>query len=156
MNTETTHVPEIVELPEQTAAVVRGRVPADQLPGFFDKAYAEVFTVLKEQGIGPVGPPFGRYLSMSDTVEVEAGVGTERAIEPSGEVQPVVLPGGRAARLVHEGPYERLGESWRELEAWITALGEKPGGAPYEEYVSEPDPATDPERLHTVIVWPLA
>lgn len=47
-------------------------------------------------------------------------------------------------------------ESWHELESWITALGENPGGPPYEEYVTEPDPATDPEKLHTVIVWPLA
>ena len=155
--TETTNIPEIVELEEQTAAVVRGRVPGDQLPGFYDRAYAEVFRVLGEQGIGPVGPPFGRYLSMpTEAVELEAGVGTERPVEPSGEVQPVVLPGGRVARLVHVGGYDGLGGSWQQLEAWVAAQGEHPGSAPWEEYVTEPDPALEPAELRTVLIWPLA
>lgn len=155
MSTET--AAEIVELEPQTVAVIHATVPMGELTAFYDRAYGEVFAALGRQGVQPVSAAFGRYFGEpGETVEIEAGIATDREVEPDGEVRAATLPGGRAARAVHVGGFDGLGESWRRLADWIGEQGEVPGESMWEEYVTEPSPEMDPEELRTVLVWPLA
>jgi len=147
---------EIIEVAPRHAAIVRGRLPVGELPAFFGVAFTSVMKVLAEQGMAPIGPPFGYYpCPPDDRVDVEAGFPTAEPVEPSGDVVPLVLPHGRAVRTVHVGPYDTMHETYAALTAWMAEHGERPCDQMWETYLSDPTAEPDPSTWRTEIVWPL-
>lgn len=147
---------EIVELDEQTTAVVRALVPVEKLATFFGRAFGTVYQALAAQGIEPVGPPFGFYPSMpGDTVEVEAGFPVPEGARPAGEVLISSLPGGRVVHTLHVGPYDTMGSTYEALQAWMTGEGLTPAVGMWEVYLSDPEAQPDPATWQTGIYWPL-
>ncbi len=145
---------EIDEVPSQHAAVVRGHVRVDELPDFFGRAFGAVMETLIGQGIDAAGPPIAYYPAMPDEMfDVEAGFPTAGAVEPVGDVVPLVLPHGRVARGVHIGPYDTLTETYDELFAWLAEQGESPGEQMWESYLSDPSAESDPAAWRTEVVW---
>ncbi len=146
---------EIVELDAQAAAVVRGKVPMDELPDFFGRAFGAVMGLLQAQSVSPTGPAFGFYPSMpGDVVEVCAGFPVAVRLEPAGEVEPMELPAGRAVTTTHVGPYDTLEQTYHELLAWMAEQGLTPAKAMWESYLSDPG-LEPPEEWRTEIVWPI-
>lgn len=147
---------EIVSLDTQPAAVVRGRLPMDELPDFFGRAFGAVIETLTAQGVSPSGPPFGFYPSPpGEVVEVQAGFPIAAPLEPTGEVEVIELPGGRAVTTMHVGPYDALDHTYHELMAWMTSQAVTPATAMWESYLSDPG-LEPPDQWRTEIVWPIA
>ena len=71
------------------------------------------------------------------------------------EVVFVTLPGGPAAVVMHTGPYETLQQAYPAMELWMDTQGFKPGGAPWESYVTDPTAVPDPKDWKTEIFWPI-
>jgi len=149
-----TTTPAIVELEEQTTAVIRGEVPMSELAPFFDRAFSTLPAALARQHVTPVGPPFARYAGPpTDVAVLEVGFPTATAIEPDGEVVPSSLPAGRVARTVHAGGYDGLGAAWASLAAWISERGHTPGTVLWETYLTQPTPEADPADARTELSW---
>jgi len=111
---------------------------------------------LAGQGVAVVGPAFGLYHGAPGAVaDLEVGFPTAGTVESDGDVVASRLPGGRVARLVHEGSLDRLGESWLRLADWIGAAGLTPGRDQWEVYVTEPSPDMNPADLRTELNWPV-
>jgi effector-binding domain-containing protein len=147
---------EIVTIAQQQAAVVRAELPMEQLPGLFHRAFDAVQWACDEQGVPIVGPPFGFYPRMPGaTVAVAAGFPVARPVVASGEVEPLVLPGGRAVRGMHIGPFEGLARSYDELVRWAASAGHTLGDAMWESYLSDPSAVPDPANWQTLLTWPL-
>ena len=145
-----------MDLEPQIAAAVRGELPVSELPSFFGRAFTAVWAAVEEAGASVAGPPFGYYPSMpTDVVVVEAGFPVSTRIEPSGEVHPLELPGGRAVVTVHVGPYETMAQTYTELQQWMADQGFQPAGAAWECYLSDPQTEPDPAKWNTRIVWPV-
>lgn len=141
----------VVDLPEQPTAVVRGRIAPDAIAGFLGEAFAAVGSVVPAQGLRFVGPPFARYWSMDEGEwELEAGFPVDAAVAPERGVVPSTLPEGRAARLVHTGPYDTVGRAWRALSDWVVDHGYVATEAPWECYLDEPGVA----QPRTVVMMP--
>ena len=158
MNADTgTQTPEIITLDPITTAVVHGTVPMDGLTNFYDTSFTAVAETMGRQGLEMTTAGFGMYFGVpAETVELEVGFGTDRPIEPEGDVRPGTLPGGLCARAVHHGGYDGLGDSWGKLAEWIAEQGHRPAETMWEEYVTMPSPDGDPDQLRTVLTWPLA
>lgn len=129
---------ELVDLEPQEAAVVAGRAPALDLPAFLGAAFTEVAQVLQEQGKGPAGAPFARYTPGSAGFDVEAGFPAGTHVTPSGRVVPLVLPGGKAARIRYQGDYAGIGQAYAAVHPWLAARGLVAAGQPWESYLDEP------------------
>lgn len=148
--------PEIVDLAPQQAIAVRGDVAIGDLPSFFERAFHEAFDAASACGVEIVGPPFGFYPEMpAGTVAVEAGFPVSAPAEVRGSTHPFVLPGGRAARVTHIGPYETLEATYRLLQAWMAEHGLVPATGMWECYLSDPETEPDPAGWRTQIIWPL-
>ena len=78
------------------------------------------------------------------------------SVEASGEVGVTTFAGGRFAVTLHQGPYERLGETYAALVGrWFPAHGLEPAAPPsLESYLDDPD-TTEPEELLTEVMMPI-
>ncbi|KNE82096.1 MULTISPECIES: GyrI-like domain-containing protein [Streptomyces] len=149
--------PELVSRDPATTAVVRGVVPMANLGDFFDASFGDLARITEEQHITLLGPAFGLYHgSPGDTVDLEVGFVTDRAVRPEGGVVAGSLPGGRVAKLTHAGSFDRLGDSWERLGSWMRERGLPAGEDRWETYVTEPSPDMDPRDLRTELSWPVA
>ena len=149
--------PHVVGLEPQEAIAVRGDVALDDLPTFFEQAFATAAAAAEASGVEIVGPPFGFYPETpSDTVVVEAGFPVSAPVETTGDAHRLVLPGGTAVRAVHVGPYETLENTYVELQSWMAEHGHVPAVGMWECYLSDPREQPDPATWRTSIVWPIA
>lgn len=148
--------PELVEIDQQTTAVIRGEVATKELAGFFDRSFKRLNEVISGQGVDIVSPAFGLYHRQpGETADLEVGFATGSAVHPDGEVEAGTLPGGRVARVVHAGSFDDLGASWERLASWIEDQDLAPGQSFWEVYLTEPSPDMDPTELRTELNWPV-
>lgn len=148
--------PEFVTCEQTPTAVVRGVVPPAELTDFFDKSFRVIPAAMGAQGATMTGPAFGLFNGEpGETVDLEVGFTTDRAIRPDGDVVPSSLPAGRTARLLHSGAFDGLGASWERLRAWIGEQDLNPGATCWEVYVTEPSPDMDPRDLRVELNWPV-
>ncbi len=149
--------PAVVTLEPATTAVIRRVVPMDRLPEFFDSSFGALAAAVTGQGAGIAGPAFALYHGMpTDTVDLEVGFPTQRAVVAEGDGVASALPGGRVARAVHAGSFDGLGAAWGRLRSWIDDQGLRAGETFWEVYLTQPTPEMDPGDLRTELNWPVA
>ncbi len=147
---------EVVELDPQQAIAVRGDVAIADMPAFFQRAFVAAAAAAAASGVEITGPPFGFYPEMpTEIVAVEAGFPVSAPIETVGDVHPLMLPGGRAVRALHVGPYETMATTYIGLQAWMAEQGFHPADGMWESYLSDPRIEPDPATWRTEIVWPI-
>lgn len=145
---------EVITLEPQPAAVVRAEVPMAQLTEVFDRGFGQVMQAVQEQGLQVAAAPFGFYPRMpGETVAVAVGFPVSAPFTTTGEVEAMELPGGRAIRGMHVGPYDALGTTYGELTAWAQEQGLELAEGMWETYLSEP--SGDPATWRTEITWPV-
>ncbi len=90
-----------------------------------------------------------------DRIRYDACVTVDETVEPEGEIGLTTVEGGRFAVVLHQGPYDRLGETYAALLGrWFPRSGHSPGDPPsLELYLNDPD-GTEPEELLTEIWMP--
>ena len=136
--------------------MVRDTVPVSDLPDFFGRAFGAVAAAAAGQDIELVGEPFAFFASApTDVVEVAAGFRVSAAFEPSGDVAPMELPGGRAVTAVHVGTYDSMDETYKDIHRWMAAQRLTPAGHMWESYLSDPSTGPDPSTWRTRVIWPV-
>jgi AraC family transcriptional regulator len=92
-----------------------------------------------------------------DKIRYDACVVVGDGVQPEGEVGVQEIAGGEYAVTTHEGPYEKLGETYARLcGEWLSQSGRELRSAPgFEVYRNSPQ-QTPPEQLLTDIHMPLA
>jgi effector-binding domain-containing protein len=143
----------VVDLSEQPTAVVRGRAAPETISDILGRTFEAVARVAADQGRRLTGPPFARYRTMDESGwDLEAGFPVDAPIAADEQVEPATLPACQAARLVHTGPYDTVGEAWGEASAWLAEHGYAATDAPWESYLDEPGVA----QPRTLILMPCA
>jgi effector-binding domain-containing protein len=156
----------LVELSPQPTAAVRIRRPMSTVDvgALMDDEMSRVGALFVRAGATPAGPPYARYHAWGgELADVEIGFPLAGRIDglqaladsPEGEVGTSELPGGRAAQLVHRGPYPTLGEAYSSLHDWIHAQGYDEGDGPWETYVDNLEEVADVAQLRTELTWPV-
>jgi len=106
-------------------------------------------------GANAAGAPLARYHTWeNDDGQIEVAVPVREPAAGEGRIVADNLPGGRAAVVMHVGPYDGLKETWEALRAWLEEQGHESRDAPWEEYLSDPT-QVPPEKLETRVVWPI-
>lgn len=147
---------QIAEHSEQATAVVRAQVPMAELADFFSQAFSDVMAALQEQGVQPVGPPFGKYYGQPGAlVDVEAGFPVPGDIAPDGNVVPGSLPAGRIVEATHTGSFDTLANTYADIEGFFTEHQLTPSEVMWENYLADPETEQSPEHARTQICWPV-
>jgi effector-binding domain-containing protein len=146
---------EVVELAPRRALTIRRTVPQSGLGAFFMEIFPMLRTAIVAQGAMPAGPPFARYHNGDPAAfDTEAGIPFTGSVTASSGARVTTLPGGRAAKTVHIGPYDTLSQEYRRIEAWLTDEGKRAGEGPWESYVDD-EAITPRDKMRTEVFWPL-
>ncbi len=147
---------QVKTLPEKHVASIRLKTAPDKLSLTFAEIFPEVLSHLQAEGVKPSGPPFGRYHSYGEEVDLEAGMPVHKPIEPKGRVKASTLPESQVATAWHIGDFDKLEQSYHTLEKWIKSEGYSPSKGPWEVYWTDPRQEPDQSNWRTEIIWPIA
>ena len=140
-----------------------GMVP-EAINAAMASAFHELGSFMARHPVTPIGPPRAVYTGYAAgttfnvvfPIAAAAGVVTD----PEGAVTVAELPGGRAWRFTHVGPYRNLSDTYARITEWLRErhlLETEADWATFmpmwEEYLD--DPQTTPEsELRTYIYLP--
>lgn len=130
----------------------------DGIGEVFGPGFGRLMAGLAQRGVQPAGPPFARYVDVSDDTawRIAIGVPVASPIDTTDEVYAGELPGGRAVVAVHHGSYDGIGVAWAAATDWTRTEGLSTASPPWESYVVSDMDGSDPEATVTEIVLPLA
>jgi effector-binding domain-containing protein len=147
---------EIRDVPRQDTLVVAMTTPPDHIADAMGSALGRAFAAAEHAGTAPAGPPFARYVHVGpDRIEFEAGIPVVHPVAAGDGARPGEIGGCRAAVAMHVGPYQTLPATYDALTDWITSRGDRPIGAMWERYLSDPDLEPDPATWRTEVFVPL-
>lgn len=134
------------------------RPDPESIAAMLDRAYFEITRFVDRHSLRAIGPPrliLREFVGASRNLDAAIPVSGAPS-EPMSDERVRVLAGyqGTAIRAVHLGAYDGLGETHRQIAAYLAAAGLERNGAPWESYVN--DPADVPEAaLVTDIYYPV-
>jgi len=99
-------------------------------------------------------PEEAQKANADGTADLEVVVPVSRKTRGKGDVRCYTLPGGKMARIVHEGAYKDVGGAYMKLFEWIGQNGKHVSGPIREVYLNEPGKVPD-EKLLTEIYAPI-
>lgn len=152
---------------DETHALIRtGTVDGADYAAFLDDAFGLLFAALSSSGAVMSGPTGARYPSSVDTdrepveafIPIAGPVLTDAGADTPG-VTLGLLPAASCAVMTHIGSYETIGETYRQLGAWVARNAHSADQPIREYYVVSVDPATErllpDDQLRTEIAWPI-
>ncbi len=145
------------QYPGQHILLIRRKISRPELQAMLSECFGKLYGHGRKAGLPIAGWPVARYLSVGPGLwTVEAAMPVASAVKGEGEMEPGMLPAGPAALGIHAGPYEQLPETYASIEKWMDANGVRPGGHPWESYVTDPAQHPDPADWKTEVYWPTA
>jgi len=143
--------PRLMDIAPQHTAVIRERVPKQELSRFVPAACGEVWNFLRSAGIQG-GRHMALYGDASGMVEVGAEVAAP--FEGSERVQCSSLPDGQVVAITHYGPYGSLGAAHEAIHTWCTEQGQESPQIFWEIYGHwEESWNADPSKIRTDIFY---
>jgi effector-binding domain-containing protein len=132
-----------------TTAVIRTRVPAQELPKFVPAACGEVWSFVRSAGLWRPGRHLALYLNDGF---VEVGAEVSEPFTGNERIHCSQLPGGTVATATHFGPYGRLGDAHTAIREWCAGNRHRSSGISWEIYGHwEESWNTDPSKIRTDI-----
>ena len=148
----------VKDLPVVYALIMRRTIGRHEIAATLSEILPAVFGYAQSHGLAFTGPPFTRYPQVGmGSMVIEGGVPVAAlpAEDPGDGIETLTIPAGPAAVTVHYGPYDRLPETYAEVEAWVREQGRSVAGPPWETYLTDPGERPDPETWETEIVQPV-
>ena len=136
-------------------AAVRARMKAADIPVGFRSSLDQVWAFLRSQpGLRSDGHNVFLYHHASGHpatgLDIDFGVEVTRPFQAAAPITCVATPAGRAAVVVHRGPYRAMSAAHAALHQWCRDNGETIGAASWEIYGDHHD---DENQLETTIVY---
>ena len=140
----------------QPYAAIRTTTPMSGIGAAMGPLYGELFGWLARKGVRATGEPWTRYLHVGpDEVELEIAAPVADEVKSEGRIIGGVMPACDVATTIHDGPYDRLGDAYEALAAWVAEHHAQVTGAMWEVYLTDPNREPDPAKYRTRVFDPI-
>ena len=148
---------EVIDVEGLTILYVRSSASreSNDLGSSLANAYQEISAFMKANDIEMAAQPLAITRIHDDNrYEVEAAIPVSLdgprplpEAETAGRVRLGQSPAGRAVRVIHHGPYDRMAPLYEKLAAWMAAHGVREGRVSWEQYISDPGETVEEELV---------
>jgi effector-binding domain-containing protein len=146
---------ELIERNSQPVLSIRARGAVKDLPSILGRSYGTIGAYLGRMGQQPAGAPFMAYHNQDmQNLDMEIGFPVVKKLPGQGEIQAGEIPGGKAVRCLHVGPYDTIEPAYEAVGQWMQSKGYECTGVCYEMYLNDPQ-QTPPDKLQTQILFPV-
>jgi effector-binding domain-containing protein len=148
---------QVKEVADELVVSVQRRASMSTVGKEVPEAFHELAEAVAPIGFG-TGMPGVEYLGEvePDTEwDMEIFMPVKERFEPPEGMRVRVLPGGKCAATVHQGPYDELGGAYEALTSWIAESEYRIAGPPREQFLNDPTEVGQEEAL-TEILFPIA
>jgi effector-binding domain-containing protein len=148
--------PQVADTPAQLVATIHITTPRSEIQHVMGPGIGEAMAAVATQGVGPAGPWFAHHLTTTPEVfDFDICVPVSAPVTAVGRVKPGQRPAVTMVRTVYHGPYEGLGDAWRDFSAWVEANGYHTADDLYECYVVGPESSAEPADWRTELSRPV-
>jgi effector-binding domain-containing protein len=129
-----------------------------EIASAMERSFAILGRFMVEAGVVPLAPPLAIYRDWQGqkiTIDLGFPVTEADAAKAKGEVLSGKTPAGPAIKTVHRGSYDKLKDTYAQLEKAMQAEGYRGGEISWEVYFGEPG-KTPEQDLITEIYMQLA
>lgn len=147
---------ELIEQSPRHLVGIRRKVHVSELPTFYAEVLPRVMNWVHGRGIAPASAPISVWCEMdmeSGIADTHAGCFVENAVEGEGEITAGATSGGDVLKVVHQGGYDSMGQTWGRVYQRAKELGRRPGTG-WEIYIDDPGEVAADE-LRTEIYLPV-
>lgn len=132
------------------------KAEASAISAALGRAYFDVLQFMRNTGLEQAGPPLMLIRGYDSEYRFDAAIPvTGPEVVGNGLVDVVASFAGPALKVQHFGDYANLTEVHTQMNAYISAMGLRIAGLPWESYVSDPQ-NTAPADVLTEIFYPLS
>jgi effector-binding domain-containing protein len=140
---------EIETMTARSVAAVRRRMRQPEIATGFREPLDQVWRFVRQHT--ELQPGLNVFLyhpvpGNPGSMDIDFGVEVAQPFAQDGEVHCVSMPAGRAASMLHVGPYARLVDTHSAVQRWCAANGHALAGVSWEIYGHWND---DPAKLET-------
>ena len=144
------------EVKPQPILFIRRRFAPSEVQNVLAECFGKVFQHAQSAGLPIVGNPMARWIAVGPgLMTVDAAVPIATSAPGAGEIEAGEMQGGPVAFGIHGGPYDKLGDTYAEMQRWIEANNYRASGPHWEWYVTDPADFPDPKDWRTEVYWPL-
>ncbi len=163
---------QIEEMPFTSAVIIRSRCKIWGLPKVMKKSFFKLIGFMKENSFEMKYAPFSYYynidwnnLTTQSGIRMflemftriwyfHCGIPTVAEVTPRDEIEVIEYPYQKVATGIHNGPYHKVGATYKELYRWIKGQGLQAEPVSFEIYLNTPGEVKS-DQLETKILIPL-
>ncbi len=146
---------EAIDLPERFYVAVRKTVSMDKITETYAENFGKIYKALTDDGIEMAGMPSGLYYTWDEEkqeTDMAVGIPTTKKAEVDAFTS-ITLPAGKGLLINYYGPYEGLEDAHIAMERYLTKNGMNATMPAIEEYVTDPQAESDPNKWLTKVIY---
>lgn len=156
---EPAYVIEVVDIPQKVYIAKKDSVSWSDISTFFNAHLPAIYEGAGKNKVQPAGPATGIFYKWDEanqsTIMAAAipVMGDEKTKMQGYET--IVMPAGRALKLVYYGPYEGSEKAHIAMDKYIKDNAMEQTGPVIEEYITDPTIEKDTSKWQTIIYYPV-
>ncbi len=163
---------EIQQQPPVHGLEIARNAPMWKIPKLLADAFPRINKQIAAEGGDRTGAPYVRYMDIdwqemrhcgpmkmlwkmfTSKQRMLIGMTVESPLEGDGDIEAVTIGSQLCVRTIHQGPYQKVGDTYKEIVDWAEANNVKLADHTMENYINDPT-TVDKEDIKTLILIPV-
>ena len=163
---------EIQQQPPVHGLEIAQDAPMWKIPTLLADAFPRINEHIAAQGGDRTGAPYVRYMDidwqemrhcgplrmlwkmLTSKQRMLIGMTVESPVPGAGDIEAVTISSQLCVRTIHRGPYQKVGDTYKEIVDWAEANDVELADHTMENYINDPT-TVDKENIKTLILIPV-
>ena len=146
----------IEQQPAMHALEIAGDAPMWKIPKLLGENFPRIDKHIDAQGGSRTGSPYVRYMEidwqhmrhcgplrmlwkmLTSTQPMRIGMTVEAPLDSDGDIEAISIEPQPCVRTIHRGPYQKIGDTYKEIVDWAEANNVELANHTMENYINDP------------------